>query len=211
VMPAAPFKVKAVYDYKSAEPDDLNFPNGQVITVTAEEDDDWYAGEYVDVTGKKLEGIFPKNFVEKYEPEIPLRPSRPARAKKDADPTPAVLPTPGEDLQAPGKGQEPVPVSREAEVAPQFSAKDTQHEQVNPPAPMQANQSSVQRSASSATTKPPVQSPKPTTNKPSPPQVAEKPDVSSFKDRMAMFNKAAAAPIAPFKPGGGGSGGAPAK
>ena len=44
-MPAAPFKVKAVYDYKSAEPDDLNFPNGQVITVTAEEDDDWYAGD----------------------------------------------------------------------------------------------------------------------------------------------------------------------
>jgi len=139
-MPAAPFKVKAVYDYKSAEPDDLNFPNGQVITVTAEEDDDWYAGAYVDGTGKKLEGIFPKNFVEKYEPEIPLRPSRPARAKKDADPTPAVPHTPGEDFQAPGKGQEPVPVIREAEVAPQFSAKDTQHEQVDPPAPMQANQ-----------------------------------------------------------------------
>ena len=204
-MPAAPFKVKAVYDYKSAEPDDLNFPNGQVITVTAEEDDDWYAGEYVDGTGKKLEGIFPKNFVEKYEPEIPLRPSRPARAKKDAEPTPAVPHTPGEDFQAPGKGQEPVPVVREAEVAPQFPAKDTQHEQVDPPAPMQANQGSVQRSASSATTKPAVQPPKPTTNKPPPPQVAEKPDVSSFKDRMAMFNKAAAAPIAPFKPGGGGS------
>ena len=205
-MPAAPFKVKAVYDYKSAEPDDLNFPNGQVITVTAEEDDDWYAGEYVDGTGKKLEGIFPKNFVEKYEPEIPSRPSRPTRAKKDADPTPAVPPTPGEDFQAPGKGQEPVPAVREAEVAPQFSAKETQHEQADPPAPMQPNQGSVQRPASSATTKPPVQSPKPTTNKPPPPQVAEKPDVSSFKDRMAMFNKAAAAPIAPFKPGGGGSG-----
>ena len=55
VMPGAPFKVKAIYDYKSTEPDDLNFPNGQIITVTAEEDDDWYAGEYVDGTGKKLE------------------------------------------------------------------------------------------------------------------------------------------------------------
>jgi hypothetical protein len=205
-MPAAPFKVKAVYDYRSAEPDDLNFPNGQVITVTAEEDDDWYSGEYVDSAGKKLEGIFPKNFVEKYEPEIPSRPSRPTRAKKDADPTPAVPPTPGEDFQAPGKGQEPVPVVREAEVAPHFSAKETQHEQADPPAPMQSNQGSVQRSASSATTKPLVQSPKPPTNKPPPPQVAEKPDVGSFKDRMAMFNKAAAAPIAPFKPGGGGSG-----
>ena len=205
-MPVAPFKVKAVYDYNSAEPDDLNFPNGQIITVTADEDDDWYTGDYVDGAGKRREGIFPKNFVEKYEPEIPLRPNRPARVKKEADPTPAVLPTPVEDLPSPGKGQEAVPGMQEPEIAPQLSAKDTSHEPVEPHAPTLATQGSVQRSASSAATKPPVQSPKPTLNKSPPPQVAEKPDVGSFKDRMAMFNKAAAAPITPFKPGGGGSG-----
>src|SRR3954470_4700468 len=114
-MPAAPFKVKAVYDYKSAEHDDLNFPNGQVITVTAEEDDDWYAGEYVDDTGKKLEGIFPKNFVEKYEPEIPLRPSRPGRAKKEAETTPAVVPGSAEETQVPEVTQDPTLKVREAE------------------------------------------------------------------------------------------------
>lgn len=203
-MPVAPFKVKAVYDYKSAEPDDLNFPNGQIITVTAEEDDDWYAGEYMDTTGKKLEGIFPKNFVEKYEPEVPLRPNRPARAKKDTEPTPTVVPAPAE-TQGPDVGEEPPPKVREAEIAPQFSTKDNSHQAVEPHAAAQAPQGSVQRSTSAAT-KPPVQSTKPAVNKPPPPQVAEKPDVGSFKDRMAMFNKPAAPPIAPFKPGGPGSG-----
>ena len=203
-MPGAPFKVKAIYDYKSTEPDDLNFPNGQIITVTAQEDDDWYAGEYVDGTGKKLEGIFPKNFVEKYEPEIPLRPSRPTRAKKDVDPIPAAVPA-SVETQVPEVGQEPALKVREAEIAPQLSPKETPHEAVEPPAPTQATQGSVQRSAPSAATKSPVQSPKPAAHKP-PPPVAEKPEVGSFKDRMAMFNKPAAPPIAPFKPGGIGSG-----
>ncbi|KFY15231.1 hypothetical protein V491_05733, partial [Pseudogymnoascus sp. VKM F-3775] len=43
-MPAPPFKVKAVYEYTSPHEDDLHFPNGQIITVTEEEDDDWYSG-----------------------------------------------------------------------------------------------------------------------------------------------------------------------
>ena len=205
-MSVAPFKVKAVYDYKSPEPDDLTFPNGQIITVTAEEDDDWYAGEYLDGAGKKLEGIFPKNFVERYEPEVPLRPNRPARAKTHGDQTPAVVSTPAEDIQASGKGQETLSAVQEAETAAHFSTNDTSHEPVDPSSPTAATHGPVQRSTSSAGPKPPLQSPKPTINKPPPPQVAEKPDVGSFKDRMAMFNKGAAAPIAPFKPGGGGSG-----
>ena len=45
-MPAVPFKVKAVFEYNSEEPDDLKFPNGQIITVTDDEDADWYTGEY---------------------------------------------------------------------------------------------------------------------------------------------------------------------
>jgi hypothetical protein len=32
--------------------------------------------------------------------------------------------------------------------------------------------------------------------------VSSKPSSNSFKDRIAAFNKTAAAPIAPFKPGG---------
>jgi myosin tail region-interacting protein MTI1 len=203
-MPAAPFKVKAVFDYKSAEPDDLNFPNGQIITVTAEEDDDWYAGEYVDVIGKKWEGIFPKNFVEKYEPEIPSRPNRPARAKKDAEPTPAVAPVPA-DAHGLDVGDEPPSKARETEMAPQFLAKDNSHQGAETHAAARATQGVVQRPAP-ASTKPPIHSPKPAANKPPPPQVAEKPDVGSFKDRMAMFNKPAAPPIAPFKPGGAGPG-----
>src|SRR5262249_19206765 len=40
-----------------------------------------------------------------------------------------------------------------------------------------------------------------------PPPVSEKPTSNSFKDRIAAFNKSAAPPIAPFKPGGLSSGG----
>src|SRR5437016_1314475 len=177
-MPAAPFKVKAVFDYKSAEPDDLNFPNGQIITVTGEEDDDWYSGEYVDASGQKLEGIFPKNFVEKYEPEIPSRPNRPARAKKDAEQTPAVVLVPA-DTHGPDVGEEPPSKARETEIAPQYLARDNSHQAVEPHAAARATQGLVQRSAPTST-KPPVQSPKPTANKPPPPPVAEKPDVGSF-------------------------------
>ena len=42
------FKVKAIYDYASPHDDDLSFALGQIITVTEEEDADWYVGEYVD-------------------------------------------------------------------------------------------------------------------------------------------------------------------
>ncbi len=204
-MPVALFKVKAVYEYKSAEPDDLKFPNGQIITVTAEEDDDWYSGEYVSSAGEKLEGIFPKNFVEKYEPEIPLRPSRPARPKKDAEPAAAAAstPAPADETPVPAVVEEPV---REAEIAPNFSAKDGASESTVPPATTKPAQAPVQRSVSSANPKSPPP-PKPATSKPPPPQVAEKPDVGSFKDRMAMFNKVAAVPVTPFKPGAQGSGG----
>lgn len=57
--PDVPFKVKAIFDYKSEYEDDLNFDAGQIITITSIENDEWYSGEY---NGK--EGMFPKNFVE---------------------------------------------------------------------------------------------------------------------------------------------------
>lgn len=55
----APFKVKAIFEYKSDYEDDLSFPVGQLITVTEVEDEEWYSGTY---DGKS--GMFPKNFVE---------------------------------------------------------------------------------------------------------------------------------------------------
>ena len=190
-MPAVPFKVKAVYEYKSEEPDDLNFSNGQIITVTQEEDDDWYTGEYMNVTGEKIEGIFPKNFVEKYEPAIP---SRPVRAPKRApapepseqmpeSPTPQPVPPPVEPSDA---GQEKANEENagEAEVA-------RVEGEAPPPAPK------PQPSAPASTSTPSAPAAK------SPPPVIEKPTSNSFRDRIAAFNKPAAAPVAPFKPGGG--------
>ena len=75
-MASVPFKVKALFEYTSSHDDDLPFDVGQIITVTEVEDDDWYCGEYVDDAGGKQEGIFPRNFVEKYEPVAPPRPTR---------------------------------------------------------------------------------------------------------------------------------------
>lgn len=57
--PDVPFKVKAIFDYKSDYEDDLNFEAGQIITITSIENDEWYSGEYNDRSG-----MFPKNFVE---------------------------------------------------------------------------------------------------------------------------------------------------
>jgi hypothetical protein len=190
-MPSPPFKVKAVYEYTSPHEDDLHFPNGQIITVTEEEDDDWYSGEYLDASGVKQEGIFPRNFVEKYEPTAPPRPTRQSRPKKEAEPAPEPTqpsepvheeepePEP-EPVQEPPAAREPPPTIRkpEAEAPPRAS------EPVPPPAAPKA-------------------APAPSSSKPPPP---EKPSGGSFRDRIAAFNKAAP-PVAPFKPGGLSSGG----
>jgi hypothetical protein len=61
------FKVKAVCEYISPFNDTLQFPSEQIITVTQEEEGDWYIGEYMDTSGVKQKGFFPKKFVEKYE------------------------------------------------------------------------------------------------------------------------------------------------
>ncbi|KAI4866351.1 hypothetical protein F4820DRAFT_261792 [Hypoxylon rubiginosum] len=71
-----PFKVKAIYDYTSDHAEDLSFGIGQIVTVTDEEDSNWYGGGYVDDCGAKKEGIFPQNLVERYKPPTPPRPRR---------------------------------------------------------------------------------------------------------------------------------------
>lgn len=196
-MSSPPFKVKAVYEYTSPHEDDLHFPNGQIITVTEEEDDDWYSGEYVDANGVKQEGIFPKNFVEKYEPTAPPRPTRTNRPKKEAEhaPEPAAEPA---YIPEPVHEPEPEPEPEEIYEAPAARAPPPsipEPQKVTSPPPPKSAEVSV----------PPVAKPAPSAPKPAPPPVSEKPSGNSFKDRIAAFNKAAPPP-APFKPGGLGSG-----
>ncbi|OJJ46658.1 hypothetical protein ASPZODRAFT_1992862 [Penicilliopsis zonata CBS 506.65] len=210
-----PFTVKAVFEYTSGHDDDLSFPIGQIVTVTAEEDAEWYYGEYTDDTGNKLEGIFPKNFVERYEPPAPPRPStRPNRPKKE--PEPAVVPEPVVQHQPQQQQAPPEPVvveessvsspiaEREVILPPSSSpatahvpsvavaVTEAPHTAPSPPKPVQ------QLSAPSE----PAQQKAPA--KAAPPAVADKPSGSSFKDRIAAFNKPAAPPVAPFKPSGWG-------
>ena len=196
-MPTVPFKVKAVFEYKSEEPDDLNFPNGQIITITDDEDADWYTGEYTSAAGDKLEGLFPRNFVEKYEPAIPSRPTR--TPKKAAAPEPPPEPAATQVESTPPQPSEPV---KEAQIDPVPQPAEPAHleEEQNVPG-------SFPTAAAPATAVKPT-SPPIAKAKPGPPPVADKPSSNSFKDRIAAFNKPAAPPVAPFKPGGqpGGSG-----
>lgn len=203
-MAAPPFKVKAIYEYTSQHDDDLTFPVGQVITVTELEGDDWYVGEYTDVTGGKHEGLFPTNFVEKYEPEVPSRPTRPSRPKQEAQPLPAPAPAP-----APPPAEEEPEEEDEAPTVPAASKPSAPAVEI-PPAMStneQARSASSQKSPA-ARAEPPA-APKPTPAEPAeptaapakkaPPPVAAK--SNAFKDRIAAFNQPAATPLAPMQPG----------
>lgn len=216
---AAPFRVKALFEYTSPHEDDLNFPIGQVIAVTDEEDPEWYGGEYVDEDGVKKEGIFPRNFVEKFEPTPPPRPTRTRTKKTDDAPVqqqaepeqPAPAPAP---VAAPRTPAAPPPVPKdepELEREPEVGATKSP-EPGSPTVPILVPAAAAAvppKAPATKTEQPPKPAPReepaaaaaPVTKpKPSgPPPVAEKP--SSFKDRIAAFNKPAAAPVAPFKPG----------
>ncbi|KAJ6064219.1 hypothetical protein N7499_012899 [Penicillium canescens] len=202
-MSSPPFTVRAVFEYASGHDDDLPFPIGQIVTVTALEDDDWYYGEYSDASGAKQEGIFPKNFVEKYDPPAPPRPSRP-RPKKEPEPAP---------VQSPVIESHPQP---EPEVEAQPAEDDQDIAPPQPPVPQSPPLPATTSVAEAASSPPqPAKAPAPAppvapvepaskapSSKPAPPAAAEKPSGSSFRDRIAAFNKPAAAPITPFKPGG---------
>lgn len=203
-MVAPPFRVRALYDYSSKEDDDLKFLNGQIVTVTDEEDADWYFGEYEDAHGKKQEGLFPKNFVKAYEPETPPRPSRLSRSKKEMEP-------PVEE-----NGTQRVPSETSS---PQATSVSTMSREIQEPelpleeiqqAPVQATTQTIKvqsppaaPSASTATESPP-----PASSKAVPPPASEKPVSGSFRDRINAFNKPAAPPVAPMKPSGLGQSGA---
>jgi len=202
-MAVPPFRVKALYDYNSKEEDDLKFPNGQLITVTDEEDADWYFGEYEDSSGSKQEGLFPKNFVKIYEPDTPPRPSRISRSKKELEPLvpmnkaekdPSMEEPEASSLQA-------VPTSAPIE---ESNVQTQPLEEVQkPPGQLPKTEASSAAPPASTTTKPAP----PPSSKPAPPPTAEKPEMGSFRDRINAFNKSAAPPVAPKGPSGLGAAG----
>lgn len=212
-MAAAPFKVKALFEYTSSHEDDLPFDIGQIITVTDVDDPDWYGGEYVDASGETREGIFPRNFVEKYEPVAPPRPTR--TKKKETEAAPVHLPA----------APEPEPEQVQEQIKPEAEDVEEEAPVASPPPPATeprlpeapaapASKVADPIAAAAAPTPAPLKA-EPAIKAPAkvpapvrsgPPPVSEKPAGSSFKDRIAAFNKSAAPPIAPFKPGGLGSG-----
>ncbi|KAL8382554.1 hypothetical protein RB595_006368 [Gaeumannomyces hyphopodioides] len=211
---AAPFKVKALFEYSSPHEDDLQFAAGQIITVLEEEDDDWYTGEYVDDAGAKHEGIFPRNFVEKYEPVAPPRPTR-TRAKKESEPAaPPPAPPPAElpaDAPAPSskpavEDEEPEPVAHAAPAPPSLPTApplEAAPAPAPPVPPVSSTPPPLPKAAEPQATSPPISAkPSPGPSKNAPPPPAAKPSGNAFKDRIAAFNKTAAPPPTPFKPSG---------
>ncbi|KAK9377857.1 uncharacterized protein V1513DRAFT_392998 [Lipomyces chichibuensis] len=179
----APFKVKAIYEYISDHPDDLSFPVSQIITVTEEEDEEWYSGRYFDNNGVLREGMFPRNFVEiVVEDESPAIPSHPPRPHRSQAPTQTT--------------SSPIPAAI-IEAEPELEGK-----------PDQSVSKAVVGGSPQAQSKPvPVLSSPipaavlPAVSTPSEPPITEEPvkpaGKSSFRDRIAAFNVATATPVAP--------------
>lgn len=198
-----PFKVKALFDYSSPHEDDLNFPADTVVTVTAIEDDDWYYGEYIDrASGERKEGIFPKNFVERLVVEVPARPARAAKKKPAAIDEPQMPPTsptsPPLDKPNP-TAHETQPPPPPPPPPPQPSPPSPSHPspEESKPAPLKPAVETTAPRSPALTTKPPPPPPPAATGKPPPPP-PDKPSSSSFKDRLALFNKGGAAPVTPY-------------
>lgn len=198
--PLPPYQVKALYEYSSPHDDDLSFPNGQVLTVTDEEDADWLYGEYLDTAGDKQEGLFPRNFVKIYEPETPPRPSRLSRQKKEVEALP--VPTKEADDHEPETPTEQSSVNVPASTIPDTTRPVEDVPRQQPMENSLAKSSKTPPTATSASTAPKTVSS--TGAKPKPQQFTETPTGGSFRDRINAFNKSAAAPVAP-KPGGAGS------
>ncbi|EFQ97746.1 SH3 domain-containing protein [Nannizzia gypsea CBS 118893] len=202
-MSAVPFTVKAVFEYTSEHEDDLNFSIGQIITVTEEEDADWYYGNYTNDAGARQEGIFPRNFVEKYEPPAPPRPTRPARARKESETTSQSPPLASEpamaDIPQEDSHKRSIDLGSTGEAEKQNVPAPAPYESPKRPAPAATPSSPPMSPPSQKPAPPPPSAPVETSAKKAPPPaVAEKPIAGSFKDRIAAFNKASAAPIIPF-------------
>lgn len=198
-MTNPPFKVKAVYDYNSPHEDDLSFLNGQIITVTEVEDDDWYVGEYTDASGLNKDGLFPKNFVETYEPEPPPRPIRGARVRNTETTRDTKIKNDGEDTTEQTGNELEQDKAGEIELKQQ-NIVPVQNDHTTA---VSSEQSEPKEEVPARIPGPPPPAPKPApavpaTTKGPPSVIAEKP--SSFKDRIAAFNKPAAPPVPSLKP-----------
>lgn len=185
-MSSGLFFVKALFEYSSPHEDDLQFSVGQIISVTNQDDEEWYTGEYIDDAGSKQEGIFPRNFVERLEPAAPPRPVR--RTKKEV-----------ESLQPEGT---PVTSARSGSMS-------DENERPAPLPPSDFSRGEVSTLPEPPATIPPTQLPisepetflTPNQAQPgSPPTIAETPASGSIRDRIAAFNKPGGGPITPFKP-----------
>ncbi|KAK6337714.1 hypothetical protein TWF696_001197 [Orbilia brochopaga] len=180
-----PYTVAALYEYVSGHEDDLDFKAGQKIRVTEEEDADWLHGEYRDAQGNLKKGIFPKNYVERVpEPEPPKLPPVPVRPQHDDSKRAAA--SASEDVRS--KDDQP------AKLPPK--PDDVEPEPLKKRASYAAAPRSKPESSAPTSTVPPASQKPPGSP---PPTEAGKP-VGSFRDRIAAFNKSAAAPIAPTQP-----------
>lgn len=204
---ASLFKVKALYDFEAKEEDDLGFPGGQIIDVTEVVDDNWLEGKYTDTAGETQSGIFPREFVEKFEPEVPARPSRPARAKQEGPVASAPPPAP---VPAPVVPAEPEVQHEEPPTSPALSKPQPPPVAIPAAASRESEEVRSPQSASSQQAPPPPArndpppAPTPTAAEPAstkkPPPIAAK--SNAFRDRIAAFNQGGATPLAPMVPGG---------
>lgn len=65
------FTVQALYDFEARNHEELSFPQGGMIIITKDIDDDWYEGSFDGRTG-----LFPKSYVEHCSPDIYEAPPR---------------------------------------------------------------------------------------------------------------------------------------
>jgi hypothetical protein len=198
---ASLFKVKALYDFEAKEEDDLGFPGGQIIDVTEVVDDNWLEGKYTDTDGNTQSGIFPREFVEKYEPPLPARPTRPARKQDTGTPQPPQnILNQTEEKEVDGEETEaPAPVSALPATAslPTRSTEDARPS--NPRTTSQAREPPTAAAPVATQRSVPDEPAASTTAAKKPPPVAAK--SNAFKDRIAAFNQSAAQPLVPMMPG----------
>ncbi|CCU74746.1 SH3 domain-containing protein/hypothetical protein [Blumeria hordei DH14] len=184
-------KVKAIYEYTSQHEDDLHFSCGQVITITGEEDDEWYSGEYIDESGIQHKGIFPKNFVENHEPVAPPRPNRIIHlneTQSTAEPSSQLTPLTAENSPA---MVEPLPIPTEKIC----DMRDPTSQPLTTDCSASLSKSHPGKTSQSQS---PPQNTKLHSVTSAPSQPSEKPVSNTLKDRIAAFNKAAT-PVIPFK------------
>ena len=199
-MTTLPFRVKAIYDYSSPHDDDLSFSNGQILNVTDEEDADWYYGEYTEANGIKQQGLFPKNFVERYEPATPPRPSRPGRPKKGSEP-PLVSQLASDPAST--ELEHPTDIEKDsASLVASVSKGMTTSPGADRSSPVTDPSPNLALSIGTSSASIAATQLQPGSTELVPPRIAEKPPSGSFRDRIAAFNKPSAPPIAPAKPGG---------